>query len=143
LEDTQIQTINNKNKMALRLACKRFVAVQQQSVAHSATNVAKMVTIRSFAAAAPAIPFDPTVPATVFDKMINLTIVDPSGARRKIKGMVGTFVCLLRRNFVVVHSKVGYYLSLFIICCRMVNAFNYSLSHTHNMLLLVVHILCM
>lgn len=52
------------------------------------TSLAKTVAIRSFAGA-PAVSSDPNVPATVFDKMINLTIVDPSGARRKIKGMVG------------------------------------------------------
>lgn len=32
---------------------------------------------------------------TVFDKLINLTVVDPSGARRKIPALVGEFGVLL------------------------------------------------
>jgi hypothetical protein len=51
-----------------------------------------VVSVRSFAAA-PAVTEDASsgVAPTVFDKIISLTIVDPSGARRKINGMVGKY----------------------------------------------------
>lgn len=44
--------------------------------------------LRSFATAPVVSPQTGAAP-TVFDKIISLTIVDPSGARRKIKGMIG------------------------------------------------------
>ena len=60
--------------MALRLASKRLLAPQAHRLA-----------VRAFGAAAPATSDAPSV----FDNLINLTIVDPSGARRKIPGLVG------------------------------------------------------
>jgi hypothetical protein len=73
--------------MALRLACQRFFVKQQQPRA----AVASMA-LRSFAAesSAPALKPGSEAPS-VFDSIISLTIVDPSGARRKINGMVGKF----------------------------------------------------
>eukprot|EP00539_Tryblionella_compressa_P001355 CAMPEP_0178746102 /NCGR_PEP_ID=MMETSP0744-20121128/7637_1 /TAXON_ID=913974 /ORGANISM="Nitzschia punctata, Strain CCMP561" /LENGTH=178 /DNA_ID=CAMNT_0020399305 /DNA_START=49 /DNA_END=585 /DNA_ORIENTATION=- len=70
--------------MAFRLACKRFMTQQSHSVA-----VVNKTAVRSFAAA-PAVSETAGSAPTVFDKMISLTIVDPSGARRKINGMIGT-----------------------------------------------------
>jgi hypothetical protein len=60
--------------MALRLASKRLLSPQIQQVAS-----------RALFSTAPAKDAAPTV----FDKVISLTIVDPSGARRKIPGLVG------------------------------------------------------
>jgi hypothetical protein len=60
--------------MALRLATKRLLAPQ----AH------RLLVTRAMSAA-PATSDAPSV----FDNLINLTIVDPSGARRKIPGLVG------------------------------------------------------
>ena len=77
--------------MALRLACKRFVTTQQPRFA-SVGNQA----LRTFAAAAPAEVIDPSKPPTVFDKIISLTIVDPSGARRKINCMIGECELILQ-----------------------------------------------
>jgi hypothetical protein len=56
--------------MALRLASKRLLSPQIQQVASRAL-------------------FSTAAAPTVFDKVISLTIVDPSGARRKIPGLVG------------------------------------------------------
>merc|ERR1712125_22060 len=61
-------------EMAHRLLANRFVAQRASGLA-----------VRSFGAS----PSDSAAP-TVFDKLISLTIVDPSGARRKIPAMVGT-----------------------------------------------------
>jgi len=56
------------------------------------TAAEKSTTYRSFAAAAQESPLAPGASApSIFDKIISLTIVDPSGARRKINGMVGEF----------------------------------------------------
>jgi hypothetical protein len=60
--------------MAFQLAAKRLLS------RHLSVAVAR--TFSSTAAAAP----------SVFDKLISLTIVDPSGARRKIPGLVGEYV---------------------------------------------------
>lgn len=75
--------------MASRLVCNRlpkhfsrFVA----SVAGSTTRRNNTIALRTFAAEADS--SIGTAPS-VFDKIISLTIVDPSGARRKINGMVG------------------------------------------------------
>lgn len=64
--------------MALRLISKKVLG-----------QAPKLAVLRAFGTAAP-----PTsdVPPTVFDKLISLTIVDPSGARRKIPAMVGKFL---------------------------------------------------
>ena len=70
--------------MALRLAAKRFVTQQPRLASVAASNQ----TARMFAAAAPEVVPDGKAPS-VFDKIISLTIVDPSGARRKINGMIG------------------------------------------------------
>ena len=59
--------------MALRLLSKRVVSQAPLRVS------------RAFSAAATS---DAAAPS-VFDKLINLTVVDPSGARRKIPAMVG------------------------------------------------------
>lgn len=69
--------------MALRLACKRFMT-QQPRLAFAGSQH-----LRTFAAAAPAAVEDSGAAPSVFDKIISLTIVDPSGARRKINGMIG------------------------------------------------------
>jgi hypothetical protein len=60
--------------MALQLASKILLS------RHLPAAVAR--TFSSTSAAAP----------SVFDKLISLTIVDPSGARRKIPGLVGEYV---------------------------------------------------
>lgn len=60
---------NMLNRMALRLASNRLVP---------------RLACRAFSASPAA-----TEAPSVFDKLINLTIVDPSGARRKIPAMVG------------------------------------------------------
>jgi hypothetical protein len=76
--------------MALRLACKKFMT-QQQHQLMSKSSSSFISKNRSFAAAAasPTTVEDTSTAPTVFDKIISLTIVDPSGARRKINGMVG------------------------------------------------------
>jgi hypothetical protein len=62
--------------MALRLLSKKLVS-----------QAAPLLTAaRAFGAAAP--PSSDAIPS-VFDNLISLTIVDPSGARRKIPAMVG------------------------------------------------------
>ena len=79
--------------MALRLAAKRFVTQQPRLASIAASNQIA----RTFAAAAaPEVVPEGKAPS-VFDKIISLTIVDPSGARRKINGMTGEWNC----NFVV------------------------------------------
>ena len=72
--------------MALRLTSSRLMR----------TASAKSTALRSFAAAAAQeSPLAPGASApSVFDKIISLTIVDPSGARRKINGVVGEFLFL-------------------------------------------------
>jgi hypothetical protein len=56
----------------------------------SPAGLAKTVGLRCFAAGPPVTVESGAAPS-VFDKIISLMIVDPSGARRKIKGMVGEF----------------------------------------------------
>ena len=78
--------------MALRLTCNRLM---KQMSCPAAVRVAsgKSMALRSFAAAASeesASTPGASAPS-VFDKIISLTVVDPSGARRKINGMVGEF----------------------------------------------------
>ena len=69
--------------MALRLTCNRLMRVAS----------GKSMALRSFAAAAEESASTPGAAApSVFDKIISLTVVDPSGARRKINGMVGELV---------------------------------------------------
>ena len=80
--------------MALRLACKKFMTQQQHQLLLSKSLPTTFInsSYRSFAAAAAASPTpveDTSTAPTVFDKIISLTIVDPSGARRKINGTVG------------------------------------------------------
>lgn len=65
--------------MALRLVTKKILS----------QHVPK-VSVRAFGAAAE----PPAVAPTVFDNLITLTIVDPSGARRKIPAMVGMLACV-------------------------------------------------
>lgn len=67
--------------MALRLVSKKLLGQQVPKLA-----------ARAFGAAASPDPTD--VAPSVFDKLINLTIVDPSGARRKIPAMVGKLILL-------------------------------------------------
>ena len=67
--------------MALRLTCNRFM--------RAASGQSKRVGLRSFGAAADAAPAVGAPAPSVFDKIVSLTIVDPSGARRKINGVVG------------------------------------------------------
>lgn len=78
------------NNMALRLACQRLLPKQQlPSASASVAARLSVVSLRSFAAeASPALQPGAEAPS-VFDSIIRLTIVDPSGARRKINGMVG------------------------------------------------------
>lgn len=68
--------------MALQLASKRLLA------RHIPAAVAR--TFTSAYPSASAATESPSSSPTVFDKVISLTIVDPSGARRKIPGLVGT-----------------------------------------------------
>jgi hypothetical protein len=76
--------------MAFRLACKRFVTQQQPRLSSViVANSNHWMAVRSFAAPA-AVEGTGEAPS-VFDKIISLTIVDPSGARRKINGLVGEF----------------------------------------------------
>mmetsp|Transcript_12344 Transcript_12344/g.26118 ORF Transcript_12344/g.26118 Transcript_12344/m.26118 type:complete len:175 (+) Transcript_12344:174-698(+) len=65
--------------MALRLTCNRLMRAAS----------GKSMALRSFAAtASEEMPPGASAPS-IFDKIISLTIVDPSGARRKINGVVG------------------------------------------------------
>ena len=64
--------------MAFRLVSQRLLSRQ----------VVPSIAARAFGAAA-----EPAAPS-VFDKLISLTIVDPSGARRKIPALVGKFVSM-------------------------------------------------
>jgi hypothetical protein len=88
--------------MALRLACQQFMKRQQSRVVTSAV-VVPVVTQqqqhRCFAAesTSPALKPGDEAPS-VFDKIISLTIVDPSGARRKINGMVGELTIWSKRE---------------------------------------------
>ena len=77
----EVLTSHNPS-MALRLLSKKLVshAVPKWTAAPRALGTA----------AAPSAS-DPL--PTVFDKLISLTIVDPSGARRKIPAMVGKCRC--------------------------------------------------
>ena len=56
--------------------------------------------LRAFSATAASTTETPSV----FDNLINLTIVDPGGARRKIPGMVGKLEC--KRSFLSVGCQV-------------------------------------
>ncbi|KAG7356313.1 hypothetical protein IV203_001361 [Nitzschia inconspicua] len=70
--------------MALRLACQKILTKQPSKA------VANMA-VRSFAAESSSPALKPGAEApSVFDRIISLTIVDPSGARRKINGMIGS-----------------------------------------------------
>ena len=78
-DKTKVDTLQSdrsipRRSMSLRLFSNKLVSSQAKKLATRAL---------SSAAAAPT--------PTVFDKLINLTIVDPSGARRKIPAMVGTY----------------------------------------------------
>ena len=78
--------------MALRLTCNRLMRTAVSS-GRSSTSTQ----LRSFGAAES--PLAPGAAApSVFDKIISLTIVDPSGARRKINGLVGECCCCFRSN---------------------------------------------
>lgn len=63
--------------MALRLLSKKLVS----------QAAPQLTAARAFGTAAPP-PTTDAIPS-VFDNLISLTIVDPSGARRKIPAMVG------------------------------------------------------
>mmetsp|Transcript_17094 Transcript_17094/g.42706 ORF Transcript_17094/g.42706 Transcript_17094/m.42706 type:complete len:177 (-) Transcript_17094:309-839(-) len=67
--------------MALRLTCSKLMRT-------AAKPSIQRVALRSFGAEAPAMEVGAPAPS-IFDKIISLTIVDPSGARRKINGVVG------------------------------------------------------
>lgn len=70
--------------MALRLTCNRLMRA-----ASGQSNRLGLQATRTFGAAAEATPAVGASAPSVFDKIISLTIVDPSGARRKINGVVG------------------------------------------------------
>ena len=53
--------------------------VQQQQQQHNVTNI---VTVQRFMS---------TTSPSVHDLVVNLTFIDPSGARRKTTGIVGTY----------------------------------------------------
>ena len=78
--------IFTRQTMALRLACNRFI---KQVSSPAAVSSVKSTVLRSFALAATETSAPDGSAPSVFDKIISLTIVDPSGARRKINGMVG------------------------------------------------------
>jgi hypothetical protein len=65
-----------------------MASTQMQRTHSTPADVARTIVRRSFSAA-PVASVESGAAPSVFDKIINLTIVDPSGARRKIKGMVG------------------------------------------------------
>ena len=81
--------------MALRLACNQLAKHMAGSPAAAAAGrTGRNMALRSFATAGSeesASAIGGTTPS-VFDKIISLTVVDPSGARRKINGMVGEFI---------------------------------------------------
>lgn len=81
--------------MALRLACNQLAKHMAGSPAAAAAGrTGRNMALRSFATAGSeesASAIGGTIPS-VFDKIISLTVVDPSGARRKINGMVGEFI---------------------------------------------------
>ncbi len=86
--------------MALRLVSKKIWS--QQTYKLSA---------RAFGAAAD----PPSTAPTVFDKLISLMIVDPSGARRKIPAMVGKKTSLLLHSSDTYESEsdpIRYFLSI-------------------------------
>ena len=71
--------------MALRLTCNRLM---RTAASKSTAQRFQAMALRSFGAESPAM--EPGAPApSIMDKIISLTIVDPSGARRKINGVVG------------------------------------------------------
>ena len=73
--------------MALRLTCNRLM---RTAASKSTAQRFQAMALRSFGAESPAM--EPGAPApSIMDKIISLTIVDPSGARRKINGVVGKF----------------------------------------------------
>jgi hypothetical protein len=63
----------------------RKIFTKQQAVV--ASRVFRASTTRTFSAAPPAAVAQPSV----MDLLIDLTFVDPSGARRKAKGMIGKY----------------------------------------------------
>lgn len=71
--------------MTLRLTCNRFMRAAAAASGRSTTTT---IGLRSFGAAAETPEVGAPAPS-IFDKIISLTIVDPSGARRKINGVVG------------------------------------------------------
>jgi hypothetical protein len=85
--------------MALRLVCQQFMKRQQPRVvtAVSVTSVTSTTQQQQhqqqqfrFLAVESSPSLKPGDEApSVFDKIISLTIVDPSGARKKINGLVG------------------------------------------------------
>ncbi|MGK3736826.1 MAG: hypothetical protein ACI90V_003669 [Bacillariaceae sp.] len=86
--------------MALRLACNRLAKHISCSPA-AAGRTGRNMALRSFATAGSeesASALGGTTPS-VFDKIISLTIVDPSGARRKINGMVGEFILVFMLRY--------------------------------------------
>jgi hypothetical protein len=79
--------------MALRLTCSRLM---RTAVASGKSSTSTQ--LRSFAAQES--PLAPGAPVpSVFDKIISLTIVDPSGARRKINGLVGESIL----NYIILY----------------------------------------
>eukprot|EP00525_Craspedostauros_australis_P012369 CAMPEP_0198109438 /NCGR_PEP_ID=MMETSP1442-20131203/1471_1 /TAXON_ID= /ORGANISM="Craspedostauros australis, Strain CCMP3328" /LENGTH=169 /DNA_ID=CAMNT_0043765099 /DNA_START=162 /DNA_END=671 /DNA_ORIENTATION=+ len=60
--------------------------VFQLAIQRAVSKSVQRTALRAFSAA----PASDDAAPSVFDKLISLTIVDPSGARRKIPGLVGT-----------------------------------------------------
>mmetsp|Transcript_29278 Transcript_29278/g.70546 ORF Transcript_29278/g.70546 Transcript_29278/m.70546 type:complete len:200 (+) Transcript_29278:81-680(+) len=60
------------------------------AAASASASASSPMATRGFAAEAAPTPSASDATPTVMDKLISLTVVDPSGARRKINGMVGT-----------------------------------------------------
>ena len=81
--------------MALQLASKRLLT------RHIPATVARTFTSASYpiaSAASETVSSSGAAP-TVFDKVISLTIVDPSGARRKIPGLIGKYLLVLVKKW--------------------------------------------
>lgn len=70
--------------MALRLAGKRLI----QSAAYTHSHSSRTALLSTAAVAQPAASAAPSVK----DAIVDLTFIDPSGARRKVPGLVGEWI---------------------------------------------------
>jgi hypothetical protein len=79
----------------------RKIFTKQQAVVASRVFRASTTTAtRTFSAAPPAAVAQPSVK----DLLIDLTFVDPSGARRKAKGMIGMYITGCFAHFIELYT---------------------------------------